>query len=52
MKTPTRENCNAHALYHSIKIIIGKIINNMNRISHYDETKGTSLSKLVNNSSL
>ena len=29
MKTPTRENCNAHALYHSIKIIIGKIINNM-----------------------
>ena len=38
-------------LYHSIKDIITKIMYN-NRISDYDVTKGTTLDKLLNNSSL
>ena len=29
MKTVTCERCNTHTLYHSVRIIIPKIINNM-----------------------
>ena len=51
MKTSKSESCSTHALYHSIKSIIAKIIYNY-RISYYDVTKGITLDKLLNNSSL